>query len=162
MAFALGLSPHLLHCLVLFHMLFPSTNCDLSVPRVPRPLPPGSSNRPLLVLTSLWPPVLSSLLPFLPCMVTNQALHPQSDSEFLPLFLQGAAQIGRVKITLFTSITKAGMGRGNNKAKSTQPLNCGLFGESLNMEGDQNREQQLWSLNTVSQVLGMGHLIYAI
>ena len=42
-----------------------------------------------------------------------------------------------MKITLFTSVSRLGWGELGNKAKSTQPLNCGLFGKGMNMETEQ-------------------------
>ena len=42
--------------------------------------------------------------------------------------------MGRVKITLFTSISRLGWGELGNKAQSTQHLNCGLFWKGMNME----------------------------
>lgn len=42
--------------------------------------------------------------------------------------------MGRVKITLFTNISRLGWGQLGNKAKSAQHLNCGLFGKGMNME----------------------------
>lgn len=42
--------------------------------------------------------------------------------------------MGRVKITLCTSISRLGWGELGNKAKRAQLLNCGPFGKGMYME----------------------------